>query len=192
MFCCASAAPAHHTSSARKNRNTRSAPTRWFRRPAARPRLLEPALEAAGLVALELQVVVDEHVAELPAEQRLAFERIERRRQAPRQQRPLGGVGLVVARAGIESCCRRRRGRRRSATRCRDRDWPPARRCGSRSGSRRSPGAAQHAHHRAAMVVAPAGAVGRERVRPEAAVAVDGRRREHRRRHRMLAAGRRG
>ncbi len=49
-----------------------------------------------------------------------------------------------------------------------------------------SSGAAEHADHGAAMVVGPGGAIGRQRIRLEAAIAVDGRRGEHRARHRVL------
>src|SRR5262245_21831988 len=46
--------------------------------------LLDPALIAPRLVALELEVVVDEHLAELLLEKRFLLERFERRRQALR------------------------------------------------------------------------------------------------------------
>src|SRR5262249_48971770 len=62
---------------------------------------LEPGCEAPGRVAVELEEIVDEHVAKLTAEQRLALERVERRRQALRQRRTVGGVRLVALRAGI-------------------------------------------------------------------------------------------
>src|SRR5262249_61936756 len=62
---------------------------------------LEPACEAPGLVALELEEIVDEHVAKLTAEQRLALERVERRRQALRQRRTGGGGRLGALRARV-------------------------------------------------------------------------------------------
>ncbi len=126
--------------------------------------LLDPALVAAGLVALELQVVVDEHLAELLLEQRLVFERVERRRQALGQQRPIGGIGLVVARPRIGLAVDavetggdlRRDEQVRISRRLAAAVLDPARGIAGR---------AQHAQHRAAVVVAPAGAIGRQRIR---------------------------
>src|SRR5215475_11446498 len=63
--------------------------------------LLEPAREASGLVALDFEEIVDEHVAKLTAEQRLALERVERRRQALRQRRVLRDIGLLALRPRI-------------------------------------------------------------------------------------------
>ena len=51
---------------------------------------------------------------------------------------------------------------------------------------RRIVGRAEHPRHHAAMIVGPGGAVGRERIRLVAAIAVDGRRGEGRRGLRML------
>src|SRR5215510_13661748 len=63
--------------------------------------LLEPVREAPGLVALELEKIVDEHLAKLTAEQLLTLEGVERRRQALRQRRVAGQIGLLALRAGI-------------------------------------------------------------------------------------------
>src|SRR5688572_32580600 len=62
--------------------------------------LLQPGLEAAELAALQAQVIIDEHVAELRAKQRIFLQRVERLGEACGEPRALGGVGLVVARAG--------------------------------------------------------------------------------------------
>src|SRR5207237_160896 len=59
--------------------------------------LVQPLPVAAELVALQLQVVIDEYVAELAAIERARFERIERLVEASRQQRPVGGVRVIVA-----------------------------------------------------------------------------------------------
>src|SRR5258707_7720205 len=64
--------------------------------------LLQPALETAQLVALELEKVIEKDIAELFAEQRLALERVERGREARRQQRPVAYIGLVALRTRIE------------------------------------------------------------------------------------------
>src|SRR5439155_21051254 len=63
---------------------------------------LKPSLKAANFVALELEEIIDKNLAKLFAEQRLALERIERRRQAFREQRLLAPVGLLALRTGIE------------------------------------------------------------------------------------------
>src|SRR5262245_14327946 len=64
--------------------------------------LLEPGLVAAQFVALELEVVVDEYSAEVPAKERVAFERVERGRKTRREEWAVGRVGLFALRAGVE------------------------------------------------------------------------------------------
>ena len=113
------------------------------------------------------------------AEQRLLFERVERFGQGLRQQRAVGRIGLVVRRTRIARVLDaveagddlRHHEEIRIGGRLADTVLQPRRRIAGR---------AEHADHHAAVVVAPGGAVGRERVRPEAAIAVDGRRRERR------------
>src|SRR4029077_1591160 len=64
-------------------------------------RLFRPAQEAVELVALDLEKVVDEHVADLAAREARLLEPVERLLQALRQQRPVRRVGLVVLRSRI-------------------------------------------------------------------------------------------
>src|ERR1019366_6949349 len=63
--------------------------------------LLQSAREAAGLVALELEEIIDEYVAELLAEQWLSLERVERFWKAFRQHGAVGSVGFVALRARV-------------------------------------------------------------------------------------------
>ena len=161
---------------ARKNRNTRLLP--FGRLDAMRPVMLfQPFLVTAGFVALELEEIVDEHLAEGGGrEHRVAFECVERGRQRCRQQRPVGGVGIVVRRgiAPMLDAVEPGRDLRRDIE---IRIGGGLADAVLQSG-RRIARCAEHAHHHAAVVVAPGGAVGCERVRPVAAIAVDGRRRE--------------
>src|ERR1700730_16507022 len=62
------------------------------------PGFFQPPRIPVGLTALELDEIVDEGVAERMSEQRLSIEGIERFRQALRQYRALGRVGLVARR----------------------------------------------------------------------------------------------
>src|SRR5687768_14101977 len=137
--------------------------------------LAEELVEAAELAALQGEKIVDEHVAELAAEKRVPVEGIERVAQARRQHRALGRVRLVVARPGLQLALDAIQagddlrgeievgvGRRLADAVLEPRG--------------RIAGAAEHADHGAAVIEAPAGAVGRERVGLEAPVAVDRRR----------------
>src|SRR5919198_6322408 len=65
--------------------------------------LVLPIPVAAGFVALEPQVIVDENVPQPFAEKRLLFQRVERLRQAFRQHGAGRRVGLVVGRARLET-----------------------------------------------------------------------------------------
>src|SRR5690349_7926532 len=65
-------------------------------------RLVEPAEVARELVALDLHVVGDEHLAELTAKEWARFERVERPAEARRQRRPFGAVRVIVARRRFE------------------------------------------------------------------------------------------
>ena len=67
-----------------------------------RVHIRQPFLEPSGLIALELEVVVDEHLSEILAEQRGLLERGKRVRQRLRQPRPVGRIGIVIGCAGIE------------------------------------------------------------------------------------------
>src|SRR5882672_1876016 len=147
--------------------------------------LLLPALETTQLVALELEKIIEKDIAELLAKQRLALERVERSRKARRQQRPVAHIGLVALRTrvarmrdAVEACDNLRhdeeiRVRRRLA----DAVLEPRRRIAD---------AAERADHHAAMVVAPGGTIRRERIGPEAPIAVDGRGGERGARRRVL------
>src|SRR5262245_14938312 len=147
--------------------------------------LVEPTLEAADFVALELEEIVDEHFAKLLAEQRLAFERIERGRQALRQQRLVAPVRLHALRTGIELAG--------DAIEARDdlrhdEEIRIRRRLADAvfQARRRIANATQRTDHHAAMVVAPGGTVWCERIRPEAAITVHRRRGEGGARRRVL------
>src|SRR5882724_10650263 len=63
---------------------------------------LQPALETAQLVVLELEKIIEKDVAKLLAKQWLALERRERSREAGRQQRPVAHIGLVALRTRIK------------------------------------------------------------------------------------------
>src|SRR5258708_39482650 len=57
---------------------------------------------AAILVALELEEVIDEHVAQLGAEQRFLVERVERLGKTLRQHGSRRRIGFDVSRSGIQ------------------------------------------------------------------------------------------
>src|SRR5215831_6666531 len=61
-------------------------------------RLVEGALIAARFGPLQLDEIIDERIAERATEQRPLVQRVERLRQAFRQARTFGRIGLVVRR----------------------------------------------------------------------------------------------
>src|SRR5260221_411095 len=117
--------------------------------------VLQPLPIAAELAAFELQVVIDEHVSQLMTEERALIQRRQRLAEARRQKRPVGGVGLIVARPGLELALDavepgddlRRNVEIRIRRRLADAVLQARRRIAL---------AAQDAHHGAAMVEAPA------------------------------------
>src|SRR4051794_26635102 len=115
-----------------------------------------PRSIAAELVALELQVVIDEDVAELLAVKGARLESVERLAKARRQQRPVGGVRFVVARAGLQLALDpiETGDDLRSDVEIGIGAWLADAVLESR---RRIVVATDHAHHRAAIVESPAG-----------------------------------
>src|SRR5260221_13198027 len=133
--------------------------------------VLQPLPIAAELAALELQVVIDEHVSQLMTEERALVQRRQRLAEARRQKRPVGGVGLIVARPGLELALDavepgddlRRNVEIRIRRRLADAVLQARRRNGP---------AAQDAHHGAPIVATPARAVPRQRARPESSISI--------------------
>ena len=124
-------------------------------------------------------IIVDEAAAETGAETFVGAQRGRPPRRAmSAAARAVRLVRRVGGRPGIEPAARCRRGRHKSARPCRDKDWRPARRRGFPDASPASPGWPSTPHHDAAIVAAPDGAVGRQRIGAVALVAVDGRRGE--------------
>src|SRR5262249_30746287 len=140
---------------------------------------LEPALETAGLVALELEEIIDEDGAELAAEERFRFQRIERGRETFRQHRAIRRVRFLAWRPEVE-------GVRNAVEPGHDLRSNIEIRIGCGLAHtvldprRRVARSAKAAEHHAAVVVAPGGPVGRKRIRAKTPVAVHGRRGEGR------------
>ena len=132
-----------------------------------------------------MDVIVDELRAQRVAEKRIVLQREHRLAQRLRQQRGLRLIGRVRRRPGIEPAIDAIQAREnlrghveiRIGRGLADPVFQPGRGIA---------GAAEHADHDAAVVAPPDRAVRRQRIGTIALVAVDGRRREHRRGAGML------
>ena len=134
-------------------------------------------IEAVDLGLFQLEIIIDEEVAEARAQRLVVAEGGQRLGQRARQRRRLGFIGRVGRRAGIERAVEPVQPAHDLA---RHVEVGVGRRLADpvfqvRRGIAR---AAQHAHHDAAVVAPPGGAVGRQREGAVALVAVQGRRAE--------------